>query len=38
MAEVLFGGDEALSQRFEVRRNAVYGISRLTLLSAADAT
>lgn len=38
MAEVLFGGDEALSQRFEVRRNAVYGISRLTLLSAAYAT
>lgn len=36
MEAALFGGDAELRSRFEVKRNAVYGISRLTLLGIAE--
>lgn len=35
MRETLFAGDEALEQRFTVRKNATYGRVRVTLLEAA---
>jgi hypothetical protein len=38
LLENLFGGDEALAARYKVRKTSAYGISRITLLEAADDT